>query len=494
MPIEEKDVKLMSLKEPRFLSVVKKPANRISFRVVRSEDGEERKEFEALEKRREQKTKISRNEKLISISFPSYLEGDELEAMRNHYGLTDDSYTISDAEGSMVFTRNGEAPEATATVNMPDGATAEIEVPTTVRSADKGERFLSLKAIRFDKEHHYSADSIKHLMRGYEIDFNIEDLVETDTDFLLTRHEFQEDEEMIEMTIEQNMTAIVARAAIDDVPASLSLGINSSAYGQYGWGQLNFASAYADVEYTQILDNSRHVLNNVLENVLFMSDMSLGDRKVLVNASLASYGEFVTNLMDALPVQPEAQRSENVQSENTMTTKAQDTAGSESLETEQVEAATTEVVEAIREEIAPEITTEVTEAVTKEVVEEAASATSEFITRTEFNEGMDNLKTAIIEAITPTEASTEEVVAEAAPEVRSEVVSVETESKADPVMEMLTKISEAQDTLATRMDNVEETSNATVVVRTEDDDTASSVERSDVKADPFSGMFSQKRA
>ena len=480
MDTEDQDVKLMSLKEPRFLSVVKKPANRISFRVVRSEDGEEKKEFAALEARREHKTKIKRNSKLISISFPNTTTEDDLEYMRSHYGLTDEDYTMEDVDGSLVFARNGEAPEATAKVSMPDGATAEVEVPITVRSADKGDRYLSVIALRFDKNDYPVQDLVEGALRGYEIDFNSDSISEDATHFILTRQEVEE-AEMVEVSLKEGFAAVVIRSTTDDVPASISLGVNSSAYGSYGWGQLNFASAMADIEYTQILDNSLYVLNNVLENILFWSDLSLGDRKVLVNASLASYGEFVSNLMDALPVQPETQRSENVQSENNMTTQAQATPGSESLETEQVNDASTEV-EAKREEATPEVTAEVTE-------EAAPEATNEFITRTEFKDSMDSMQANIIAALTPTAVAPAEVTEEVA-EVRSEDVAEQTESKADPVLELLTKIGASVDTLATRMDKVEETSNATVSVRTEDDD-AEKIERSE-KQDAFFGIFGRQ--
>ncbi len=492
MVTETKDVKLMSLKEPRFLSVVKKPANRISFRVVRSEDGEERKEFEALEKRREQKIKIKRNEKLISISFPGTLQDDELETLRSHYGLTEESYTKEDVDGMHVFVRNGDKPASTAMVNMPDGAVAEIEVPITVRSADEGDRYLSVLALRFDKNEYPMQDTVENTLRGYEIDFNSDDISEDTEYFTLTRHDITDDE-MIEVNLKEGFTAVVARAAKDDVPASISLGVNSSAYGSYGWGQLNFASAYADIEYSKVLDESLWVLHNVLENILFWSDMSLGDRKVLVKASLDSYGEFVSNLMDALPVQPDTQRSENVQLEDNMPNTAQKETGSESIDKDKTEQETTASTDegVTRTEETTEATQETTETVTEDT-----SGNSEFITRTEFQEGLVNIKNDIIEALKPDTEATAEEETEETTETRSEKVSdtvTETESDTDPLVAIagaITKMGDTMDNLAKRMEQVEKTAKATVIVRTEDDD--GTEQRSEEDKNVFSGMFSKR--
>ena len=313
--IVSKDVNIAKMVEPKFLTLTRKPANQIAFKIVRK-DGEVR-------MRRVNPLKRSVNPSL-AILFPSDMTEDEVKSMMSEYGFSD--YTlVSEGEGDdkkWKAYRSDIKPEDmgeknTVTVGVGGGVKLIIERKHTANTPElSGIRLCSLE---FSTEEFADKEAVKAWFQRNSVDFHEDRLENSDTSVLYRRAEVPEKAEVGKVEIEAGVIGHVVRQEGMDIPPSMVEVINEAAYGSWGWGQLDFGAFLADVEFTEATRDAVEVLYRVLDDILFYSYLPLTVRKELVARATSQFTSYVIELMDALP--PKTVMINRSMKEKDMTTK-----------------------------------------------------------------------------------------------------------------------------------------------------------------------------
>ena len=175
-------------------------------------------------------------------------------------------------------------------------------------------------AVEFDALK-FSEESIQRWMAEKSVDGTLQEQQNPLECYVVRRSEIAENEETRRMVLEDGVTAVIARSDVYGIPEGYAAVVNESAYGSWGWGQLDFAAAMADREFSEGMEKSLYRLNDVLQVIILHSSLPLDVRKNLANRALAQFGEYVGTLMDSLPRQllVSVVRSANPQQEKELT-------------------------------------------------------------------------------------------------------------------------------------------------------------------------------
>lgn len=96
---------------------------------------------------------------------------------------------------------------------------------------------------------------------------------------------------------------MVIRCDTCDIPDGFIAVVNETAYGNWGWGQLDFAAAMADEEFCEAIDDANYRLRDVLRNILLHSALPLAERKTLMVHAVDQYKAYMIGILDSLPRQ-----------------------------------------------------------------------------------------------------------------------------------------------------------------------------------------------
>jgi len=297
-----RSVKLAKLVDPEYVSLVKLPANRAGFKVIRSqEEPEGEKIMKELTPRRRTRSKRS-DDKLLSIQLPEGSTASQAEEVMTYFGLGDD-YTVSERDdGTIYLSRRGVSDEGVDVVHMDigDGMTANIAV-SALRS-DKKSNMPGVKLIRmdFDESHFTSTEAVRSWLEERKVDYLEGGVEVVEGGVIVTRADAGE-EETRKVKMGDGIVGYVIRAESNDVPTLVYRGVVESSYGNWGWGQLDFAQAMFDPEFTSLSWDALYTLQDVLENIIFYSSLPLAERQALIRNALTQYGEFMSSLIEALP-------------------------------------------------------------------------------------------------------------------------------------------------------------------------------------------------
>lgn len=358
--VQKTEAQLVAAEEPQFMSLVGKPSNRTGFKTIRSEA----------------------DNSLLSITLPAGINRAEAEAYMNAFDLGVDYELNESMDGIFTLTKRG-AGQMKDTVSVDMGgiiatiSRSAFSVATRSENEDSG---VAVSAIRFDKKL-FTREQAQAFLTTIADDCKLTDNMESTQHFTAQRSEAFEVPKSFE--IAEGVTVFFTRADENDIPAKMYRAVIEEAYGNYGYGHIDFTSAMADPEFTDKSWDAIYYLKEVLENIVLYSGLSLEERKVLMQNALASFSSYMNGLMDSLPTSViEQVRSEMQKQENGVMPKTE-LKTSEEVKDVAVEATregATETVVAETEEAAREEgqAAEAEEA-TEEAVREEAEATEEVV-------------------------------------------------------------------------------------------------------------------
>lgn len=469
-----KRASLRKLKEAKFLTLTEKGANRTGFKIIRDDAGGKTATEVATSLKFAQRTDAP----LLSILLPGNVGESDAYDMLELFGLGDD-YEVSKREDGSFMLKRKLASKSTNVIdfNLGDGMTASVEGSALSARSDAPNGVV-VTSIEFQNEF-FDVAGVNEFLRGKDVAFKEGGVEVVDGGFIVTRHDLPVGVVTKKVAIQDGVTAIIALAERDDVPEGMVSPVYEDAYGNYGWGQLDFAAALADPEFTRASWNALDTLGSVLERVIFYSDMGVDERKVLIQRAIGQFGDFMNGLLDALPREVLIQiRSDNRNSRKEFidmaTTKTKEEAAPEAeVKAEETTAQRTDAAQdaPATEEAGSEETTatrtdgDVGEG---EVVapEEEATTPSEFVTRSE-------LEAAVAAAI----AKREDTVAAAL-----NGLQVTMGKLGESIVAVQRSNEESNTSLKEKLETIE----SQTVVRSDDDDHAGGTSN---KGGMFTGIF-----
>lgn len=289
---------LVRVKDPKFLSLVGKPANKMAFKVVRSDtEGETPMKTPVVRRQR-------RNEPspIMRVQFPLTHTDEQVTSQMQAFGLV--GYVVEKTDSAILATRadlKSISPETTVAVKL----TADGVIATVSRGEQETpnpKSHLAITSLTFDSSQFDSAQ-VSDWLRVNGVEAGDISSVEGQGDFSVTRAEVPEGEESRTVQLQPGVRATIIRSDMPDMPASIATAVNEAAYGNWGWGHLDFAASMADSEFTEAMEDASYRLRSILTNILLYSALPLAERKTLMENALDQFKAFATGILDTLPRQ-----------------------------------------------------------------------------------------------------------------------------------------------------------------------------------------------
>jgi len=311
---KKRNVNVLTMDTPKSLTLTKHPANQIGFRVVRSDTGEETIARRVRRARSDQKTSF------LYIEFPAGTAPEDAAKEAEAFGVK--GYEVIAEDDRVIVRRSDYVLSDAPTVSVNIGGGRKVVMLRSDINADPApDSGLQLIALSFDKSVYRSDDEVSQYLQDKGIDTSAGAVENTDTHYIFRRSDVKAEGTAGKIEVDSGVTVSVVRADIMDVPEPLLVVVNEAAYGSWGWGQLDFSAAMADVEFSRMSDEAIYRLRDVLENILFYNRLPVAARKELIARATSQFSSFIGSLLDGLPEGVVlASRSDN-QKESQMSTK-----------------------------------------------------------------------------------------------------------------------------------------------------------------------------
>lgn len=301
-----KEVEMSKLLEPKFLTLTERPANQVAFKVVRDDQGGEPTMTKEATEGRRRRIRSTQRSSLLYIEFPEGTTLEDAKEAMEEYGLED--YELEQcADGKVRCKRSDltDIPADAITVTIGDGRKAGIARTDTVAqyAVQDPMPHIAVVAIEFNSAQFASTDEVSAYLQRHDIDFLEKGIENTDTGVTVRRSEVADDAEVRRVQVEPGVIAVVTRSAVSDVVDATPFieVVSETAYGQWGWGQLDFTARMADVNFCECAEDASYTLRRVVEDILFYSQLPVSVRKELVNRAAAQFSAYIGSLLDALP-------------------------------------------------------------------------------------------------------------------------------------------------------------------------------------------------
>lgn len=282
------------LVEPRFLSLVGKPANTVAFKVVRSDGGDDMKPGRIRRDR-----PVKRSDLLLSFWFDKSMEDQEIMDTVKKWGITDASI---EEVGNEKVVRCSDAPENADTmkIQVSDSCSVTMLKPISNQKDEQAKRYIAVSGIEFSSDLYTSTTAVEWMSEN-SVDFSEYTIQNDEQRVVVNRSVEGSDGETRRIEVSDGVVFLVERAEAQDIPQSYALLVNEAAFGNWGWGQLDFTSALADIQFSELADTALSVLRRVLDDLLFWSDLPINIRRDLITAATMQFSEYISGLVDALP-------------------------------------------------------------------------------------------------------------------------------------------------------------------------------------------------
>jgi hypothetical protein len=316
MSTVEKEVNATKLLDPRFLTLTGKPANQIAFKVIREDNG-----VETMQTHVQRKRVAKRADPLLRIDFEEGATEEMVREEMSAYGFSD--YNLSEEGGHFVVIRKEPEDGAdTLSVNIGNGRMATILKPISIHS--EGEQFgLTVARVEFAADYFVSQEEVTEWLTRNSVDFSEVTMENEGQGTVVQRVSLVESAEVRRIQVDDGVQFVISRSAVSDIPADFVLVVNDAAYGNWGWGQLDFGAAMADIEFCNLADESTRVLRDIADRILFYSDLPVSVRKDLLANAATQFATFVGGLLDALPARVVIATRSMKDKENTVKTAAE---------------------------------------------------------------------------------------------------------------------------------------------------------------------------
>jgi len=331
--MKRRRVNLARLAEPFNLTLTRKPANRSGFKVVRSDETEENEMIDldrmpAKMRRRAgmnppRKAQLTsprkvalgshdlartkrRDAGLLNLILPSGATKDDAMDVIEHFGLSDDYEIVQNDDGRIILHRReaGDV-EDTIPIQLNNGIVAEVDASllnpmmSRKRSDEVGDG-CSLTRIDFDGRR-FDTTKVSKWLNHFGIDYLENGVESVDGGIIVQRNDEIEEKDCHKIRLADGIVGYVARTDQNDIPTRISRAVVEEAFGKFGFGHLDFAAALADPEFSSRSESAIFQLQDVLQNIIFRSNLPMDDRKQLIVRATEQFGQFMGNLMDNLP-------------------------------------------------------------------------------------------------------------------------------------------------------------------------------------------------
>ena len=331
-----KPVEVSKLVEPKFLTLTARPANQVAFKVIRDDKSGEVNMTEkapVAEATRRRRIRSSQRSSLLYIEFPEGATDEDVAAIAEEYGLEDYEITCT-SDGRKCLKRNDltEVPKDVLTVMIGEGRKAGVLRAETPAPITDVLPFIEVVAVEFDKAKYAEEPAVMEFLKRYDIDFLEKGVENTDKLIRVIRSEFDPSAEIRRVEVEAGVVAVVTRSAVQEVtlvPSPFTEVVSEECYGQWGWGQLDFNAMMADIDFCRAAEDATYRLGNLVERILFYSQLPVSARKELVNRAATQFSAYIGALLDGLPakvVLVNRSNLETMKEKQTMTTKTNDPA------------------------------------------------------------------------------------------------------------------------------------------------------------------------
>lgn len=331
--MKRRRVNLARLAEPFNLTLTKKPANRSGFKVVRSETEEtemiDLDKMPAKLRRRAgmnpprkanltspRKVALSQHDLartkrkdsgLLNLILPSGATKDDAMDVIEHFGLSDDYEIVQNDDGRIILHRReaGDV-EETIPIQLNNGIIAEVDAALLDPMANRkrGDTSMgdgcALARIDFDSRA-FNTEKVNKWLTHYGVDYLENGVEAVDGGVIVMRDDEIEEKDCHKIRLAEGVVGYIARADANDIPTRITRAIVNEAFGNFGFGHLDFASALADPEFSNRSESAIFQLSDVLHNIVFRSGLPIGERKELIGRATGQFSTFMGNLMDNLP-------------------------------------------------------------------------------------------------------------------------------------------------------------------------------------------------
>ncbi len=296
------DGNLLSIDTPKFISIVGRPANQRPFVAIRSEP----ESTPAAPTRTVRAKRTLRSDQAIMmLTFPAtYTEDQALGAVQN-FGL--DDYNVTFNGTNYVAVRSDTDLQSVAKSSSQirltsDGVMASLSAESYTPVEATPEPSVSLARLEFAAKT-FDAEGVAAWAAKNSVDIPQDGIQNSGELMVVQRKDVPEGTEVRRMEIEKGVVAVVVRSDVMDVPVCLAIGVIETAYGCWGWGQMDFNASMADIAFCDAFDNAQYRLGEVMRRIVYHSELPLETRKTLVKTAAEQFATFVTNAIDALPRQ-----------------------------------------------------------------------------------------------------------------------------------------------------------------------------------------------
>lgn len=284
-----KEVNLAKVVTPKFLTLTGMPANQTAFKVVR-------KDGEVMNMPHVSRRRVQRNDALVSVTFEEGLDEAGVTAVMNEWGFT--TFTIETSGDRLKAVLRSDADLNTMSVTIA-GRQCEVLKPISNSTSDT-KKGVAVARMDFAKDAFPTLHEVEEWLVRNDIDPTTVKFTTSDVVTSVQRHDVKDDESHV-ITVESGVDFRVIRADVVDIPAKFVTVISDTAFGHWGWGQLDFSAYLADQEFTEASRSALYALREVLDQIQFYSDVPLQIRKDLIRNACSQYADHVVALMDALP-------------------------------------------------------------------------------------------------------------------------------------------------------------------------------------------------
>lgn len=294
---------LVRVIKPAALSLVGLPANQTGFKVVREDTTQ--KEPAMSSKQIIRRTRRSDTSPIIALTFPEGSTETDVSAALESYGMS--GYTIKktgDLYQALRSDLKSISKDGTIDIRLNEaGVMATVTRQDGMNPIHEGDKpGIALASLEFDMTKFDQAQVTEWLQRN-SVDSTGTQTENSENACVVRRSAVPDTEETRRLQLEDGVTAVLVRADVYDIPDGFYAVVNEYAYGNWGWGQLDFTATMADEEFSEHVRNAVSKLEDVLRNILYWSPLPLDVRKTLMTNSLTQFGAYVEALMDSLPRQ-----------------------------------------------------------------------------------------------------------------------------------------------------------------------------------------------
>lgn len=311
---------LVRVGDAKFLSLVGQPSNATGFKVVRSAEPQPTTEGAPVSKPTIRRTRRSDVQPVHGLTFPEGTTAEVVAETLKTYGMV--GYNVSEEKGVFRAVRGDLKSIANDALDIKlndAGVIAHVQ-RTDAPAPANPKSGIALAAIEFDPAK-FTPEQITEWLTRNSIDSKIAESENSDNALVVRRSAVAETEEVRRMALEDGVTAVIVRSDVNDIPDGYAAVISECAYGNWGWGQLDFLATIADIAFCEQMEDATYRLRSVLQDILFYSSLPLDVRKTLVQGALEQFGAYANAIMDSLPRQllVSVVRSAQLNLENSMT-------------------------------------------------------------------------------------------------------------------------------------------------------------------------------